>query len=77
MSNNYVPLFLWFDHFLFFRAEIPTIFSLQFWKILDITISFWNKLTFKHGGRREPQYVVSEFEYKYDRLMVQVWPGVI
>jgi len=38
-----VPSFLWFDHFLYFWAEILTIFSLQFWKILDIkrTRSSW------------------------------------
>ena len=43
-----MPYFLWFDHFFYtFWVEILTIFSLQFWKILDTKISFWNKLTFK------------------------------
>ena len=37
----------WFDHFLYFWAEILTIFLLQLWKIKDIKISFLDKLSFK------------------------------
>ena len=46
-KHNYVPIFLWFDHFLYFWAEILTIFLLQLWKIKDIKISFLDKLSFK------------------------------
>ena len=45
ISIFYVSLFLWFSHFLHIWPDILTIFSLQFWKILDIKILFWNKLT--------------------------------
>ena len=34
-------------------AEIREIFSLFFWKIEDTTISFYNFLTFMHGGHDE------------------------
>ena len=37
---NYEHLFHQFDHFLYFSADMLTIFLLQFWKILDIKISF-------------------------------------
>ena len=39
-----MSLCVWFEHFLDFWAEILTIFSLHFWKILDTEISFWNWL---------------------------------
>ena len=49
-----MPLFLWFDHFLYiFWAEILTIFSLQFWKILEIKISFRAQSNFFQDAFRE------------------------
>ena len=50
-----MPLFTWMDYFLYFWAEILTIFSLQFWKILDLQISFWNKLTFRGCLTQRPK----------------------
>ena len=41
-----MSLFVWFEHFLDFWADIITIFPLYFWKILDTENSFCNQLTF-------------------------------
>jgi hypothetical protein len=40
--HNRMSLFVSFEHFLDFWVEIPAIFLLHFWKILDTENSFWN-----------------------------------
>ena len=49
--NSVLPICMismyWFKHFLDARAEIRDLFSLDFERILDTIMSFWNFLTFR------------------------------
>ena len=77
-----MPLFLWFDHFWYLWAEILTIFSLRFYKILDTKISFWNKLIFRHIKSSLLAWIVFISHYQcflnyWEALVVQMHSKVI